>query len=117
MKPTAPKPWAAKLDYGALTVLGLTQVTYQWRKFRNEARTDGLELEHWVKCYRDHLGKIRPETEGEYKYAKYDRKVCLYSMLGSLHIRLSCLQTSPAFIVPALLSLVRFFATDACVPL
>ena len=51
------------------------QVTYQWRKFKNEARKDGLELEHWVKCYRDHLGKIRPENEGEYKYAKYDRKV------------------------------------------
>lgn len=50
-------------------------MTYQWRKFKNEARTDGLELEHWVKCFRDHLGKIRPESEGEYKYAKYDRKV------------------------------------------
>ncbi|KAK9806041.1 hypothetical protein WJX73_008279 [Symbiochloris irregularis] len=54
------------------------QVTYQWRKFKNEARTDGLELEHWVKCFRDHLGKIRPESEGEYKYAKYDRKMLVY---------------------------------------
>lgn len=25
----------------------------QWRKFTNPARGDGLELEHWVKCYRD----------------------------------------------------------------
>ena len=54
---------------------GRVQVTYQWRKFKNEARSDGLELEHWAKCYRDHQGKIRAENEGEYKYAKYDRKV------------------------------------------
>lgn len=25
----------------------------QWRKFKNPARGDGLELEHWVKCFRD----------------------------------------------------------------
>ncbi len=25
----------------------------QWRKFTNPARGDGLELEHWVKCFRD----------------------------------------------------------------
>ena len=25
----------------------------QWRKFKNPARGDELELEHWVKCFRD----------------------------------------------------------------
>lgn len=32
-------------------------------------------LEHWVKCYKDPAGKARPADEGEYHFAKYNKKV------------------------------------------
>lgn len=51
------------------------QVTWRWQPFSNPARTDNLQLEHWVKCYRDPAGKVRPADEGEYSFAKYNKKV------------------------------------------
>lgn len=47
----------------------------QWRKFRNPARGDDLELEHWVKCYRDARGRVTPADAGEYSFAKFNKKV------------------------------------------
>ena len=29
------------------------QVTFQWVPFDNPGRSDGLQLHHWVKCYKD----------------------------------------------------------------
>ncbi|KAL4858886.1 SWR1-complex protein 4 [Chlorella vulgaris] len=49
-------------------------VTFQWRKFKNPARTDGLELEHWVKCFRDAQGRVTPADKGEYSFAKHTKK-------------------------------------------
>ncbi|PSC69878.1 DNA methyltransferase 1-associated [Micractinium conductrix] len=58
-------------------------VTFEWRKFSNPARGDGLELQHWVKCYRDAqarqggvgmAGRVTPADAGEYSFAKYNNK-------------------------------------------
>ena len=53
----------------------LPQVTWRWQPFHNPARKDDLKLEHWVKCYKDPAGKVRPADEGEYSFAKYNKKV------------------------------------------
>ena len=51
------------------------QVTFQWRKFANPGRSDGLELEHWVKCYRDVAGRLTPADPGPYAFSKYNTSV------------------------------------------
>lgn len=51
------------------------QITWRWQGFANPARADGLQLEHWVKCYKDPAGKVKPAEEGEYSFAKYNKKV------------------------------------------
>ncbi|CAL8472085.1 g11627 [Coccomyxa elongata] len=55
------------------------QVTWRWQPFSNPARTDDLRLEHWVKCYKDPAGKVRPADEGEYSFAKYNKKMMVYN--------------------------------------
>ena len=51
------------------------QVTWQWRRFTNPARTDGLELQHWVKCHKElATGTVKPVDGGEYQFAKYNKK-------------------------------------------
>ena len=45
-------------------------MTYQFRQFKNEARTDDLQLRHWVQCYKDATGQTRPTDDGPYQYAK-----------------------------------------------
>ena len=55
--------------------LFILQVTWRWQPFNNPARTDNLALEHWVKCYKDQSGNIRPADEGEYSFAKFNKKV------------------------------------------
>ena len=62
------------------------QVTWQWQKFTNEARTDGLQLEHWSKCYKDSAGNIRPDYEGPYRWAKLDVKVPQLAFLLELSV-------------------------------
>lgn len=37
-------------------------------------RDDGLELRHWVKGYKDANGRIRDAQEGDYAFAKYNKK-------------------------------------------
>lgn len=56
-------------------IFKLLQVTWRWQPFHNPARNDDLKLEHWVKCYKDPAGKVRPADEGEYSFAKYNKKV------------------------------------------
>ncbi len=53
------------------------QVTFQWGKFTNPARSDGLQLEHWIKCYKDAAGRVVPADPGPYPFAKYNKKVCV----------------------------------------
>ncbi|GFR42025.1 hypothetical protein Agub_g2841, partial [Astrephomene gubernaculifera] len=53
-------------------------ITYQYRPFKNSARTDGLELFHWLKCSKGANGVIREPEDTEYPYAKYNKKVQLY---------------------------------------
>jgi hypothetical protein len=40
-----------------------------------QAREDGLEMVHWVKGYKDANGRIRDAQEGDYPFAKYNKKV------------------------------------------
>lgn len=40
-----------------------------------QAREDGLELVHWVKGYKDANGRVRDAHEGDYPFAKYNKKV------------------------------------------
>lgn len=53
-------------------------VTYQWKQFHNPARTDILQLSHWVKGYKDVTGRVRDADEGEYTFAKFNKKVHCY---------------------------------------
>jgi DNA methyltransferase 1-associated protein 1 len=50
-------------------------VVYRRKPFKNQARTDNLELVHWVKGFKDATGRIRDAHEGDYVYAKYNKKV------------------------------------------
>lgn len=47
----------------------------RWKKFKNQARKDGLELSHWVKCYKDAQGNAREAEGGDYPFAKFNKKV------------------------------------------
>lgn len=49
------------------------QITFCWRSFTPPGREDGLELNHWVKCYKDAItGAITP-ADKEYPFAKYNK--------------------------------------------
>jgi DNA methyltransferase 1-associated protein 1 len=72
-------------------------VTFQWKSFHNPARTDKLELFHWVKGYKDVTGRVRDADESEYQFAKYNKKVrqllrsqqaqiCLYRDHYQVHV-------------------------------
>ena len=51
-------------------------VTWQYRLFANQARSDGLQLTHWVKCAKDVTGNVRPVADGDYPFAKCNKEVC-----------------------------------------
>lgn len=53
-------------------------VTYQFLPFVNQARTDDLRLSHWIQCYEDAAGRVRPADDGDYPYARYNRSVGVY---------------------------------------
>lgn len=55
-----------------LSAKGLT--TYQFKPFTNPARNDGLQLKHWVKCFKDTAGKLR-EADEQYAFAKFNKQV------------------------------------------
>ena len=65
----------SRLCQHATKVRARMQVTWQWQRFINEARTDNLQLEHWAKCHKDSAGNLRPDYEGPYRWAKLDVKV------------------------------------------
>lgn len=73
--------------------------TWQFRPFKNSARADGLELSRWTKSFKDLNGRVRHDDDGDYFFAKFNKKVgwtrrlsatraCLCAMLASLDGRL-----------------------------
>eukprot|EP00803_Ostreobium_quekettii_P002372 evm.model.scf_839.3 EVM.evm.TU.scf_839.3 scf_839:21858-24977(-) len=56
---------------------GNYRISYVWKRFKNQAREDGMELSHWTKCYRDVAGNVREAEEGDYPFAKFNRHVAL----------------------------------------
>ncbi len=58
-------------------------VVWRFKPFRNQARTDGLELRHWAKGYKDALGRARDADEGDYPFAKYNKRVSGRWALGA----------------------------------
>lgn len=54
--------------------------TYQYLAFKNSARTDGLQLKHWIKTVREPNGSLRSDQEdSEYHFAQFDTKVSDYA--------------------------------------
>ena len=48
-------------------------ICYKWKSFRNEARSDTLELKKWVKCYINGEGNFREALPNEYPFAKLNK--------------------------------------------
>lgn len=57
-------------------------VIYRLKPFKNQGREDGLEMVHWVKGYKDANGRIRDAQQGDYPFAKYNKKVQIYRYDG-----------------------------------
>jgi hypothetical protein len=53
-------------------------VTWKHRPFINQARRDGLQLKHWVKCAKDATGQMREVNEGDYPFAKCNKQVRIW---------------------------------------
>ena len=91
LAPTALAEQLKKKDFKQLAKSKRTSskgiVTYQWMPFSNPGRTDGLQLSHWVKCYKDRANVITPANKGEYPFAKYNVKVRMEdAILGVLSV-------------------------------
>jgi hypothetical protein len=72
-------------------------VTWHFREFSNPARTDGLLLKHWVKCYRDATGRVQEHNAGPYPFAKYNKKACaLFPCSASRPAAVPCRNSSQA---------------------
>ncbi|KAF5359043.1 hypothetical protein D9758_004758 [Tetrapyrgos nigripes] len=66
------------------------KVKWEWRKFKNQARTDSLELSHWVKASTD--------ADTEYAFAKYNLQPPIYSWSEDEYTRLlQGMSTTDAF--------------------
>ncbi|KAI8470122.1 MAG: hypothetical protein J3K34DRAFT_521591 [Monoraphidium minutum] len=53
---------------------GKGTVVWRAQPFTNQARTDGLQLVHWAKGFKDANGRVRDAHEGDYPFAKYNKK-------------------------------------------
>lgn len=71
-------------------------VIYRYKPFRNQARDDALELKHWVKGFKDANGRIRDAHEGDYPFAKYNKKVSYVGCLVCTTVAASDHQTHHA---------------------
>lgn len=68
-------------------------VTWQWLPFRNSARTDSLQLKHWVKRA---VGGAQPalmgtnggDVGGDYAFAKYNKKIEMFKYTAEEYERL-----------------------------
>eukprot|EP00210_Caulerpa_lentillifera_P000336 g329.t1 len=47
-------------------------VSYKRKEFENKARSDGLKLKRWVKCYTDKQGNFREANSIEYPFTRLD---------------------------------------------
>lgn len=54
---------------------GKGTVVWRAQPFVNQARKDGLQLVHWAKGFKDANGRVRDAHEGDYPFAKYNKKV------------------------------------------
>ena len=93
-----PFSWKLPLEacFGAEGKSSMTgvQVTWQWQGFLNQGRSDGLQLHHWAKCLKDPAGSVRLAESGDYRYAKYNKRVgpqrhcfvCICHALMSPHL-------------------------------
>jgi DNA methyltransferase 1-associated protein 1 len=54
---------------------GKGTVVWRAQPFTNQARSDGLQLVHWAKGFKDASGRVRDAHEGDYPFAKYNKKV------------------------------------------
>lgn len=57
---------------------GKGTVVWRAQPFTNQARTDSLQLVHWAKGYKDANGRVRDAHEGDYQFAKYNKKCPVY---------------------------------------
>lgn len=49
--------------------------TWRYKSFKNAARRDGLELQRWVKGFRDANGRIKDAEDGDFYFARFNQKV------------------------------------------
>lgn len=49
--------------------------TWRYISFKNAARRDGLELQRWVKGFRDANGRIKDAEDGDFYFARFNQKV------------------------------------------
>lgn len=54
---------------------GRGTVVWRQRPFANQARADALQLVHWAKGFKDSNGRVRDAHEGDYPFAKFNKKV------------------------------------------
>lgn len=62
-------------------------VTWQYVPFHNSARTDGFQLHHWAKRFKDAAGRVREPEENDYFWAKFNKKArtLLNAAMSTLH--------------------------------
>lgn len=68
-------------------------VTWQWMPFRNSARSDGLQLKHWVKravggAQPTLMGTNGGDVGGDYAFAKYNKKIEMFKYTTEEYERL-----------------------------
>ena len=68
-------------------------VTWQWQPFRNSARTDQLQLKHWVKkavggAQPTLMGTNGGDVGGDYAFAKYNKKIQMHNYTSEEYERL-----------------------------
>jgi DNA methyltransferase 1-associated protein 1 len=54
---------------------GRGTVVWRAQPFTNQARSDGLQLVHWAKGFKDANGRVRDAHEGDYPFAKFNKTV------------------------------------------
>ncbi|KAG1664324.1 hypothetical protein FOA52_011638 [Chlamydomonas sp. UWO 241] len=62
--------------------------TWQFRPFKSSARSDGLELKRWIKSFKDLNGRVRNDDDGDYYYAKFNKRIQMYRYTDDEYERL-----------------------------
>jgi DNA methyltransferase 1-associated protein 1 len=61
-------------------------VTWQYVPFHNSARTDGFQLHHWSKRFKDAAGRIRDSEDNDYYWAKFNKKASVLMVADELQL-------------------------------